>query len=781
VKILFHSPLFSTCKAALALAIWIFFFGATGLAADPAALDSLSGAALADYAREAIEHKSWKTAGEAIKKWLKTEKPTAGMMVNYGKTLLHLEKEKDAEKAFKRALSLDKKNRDACEGLLEVYLIRKKKKDMLRTLEKFKKIEPDSMKVRYYQALAVDRFDLKDYGEAYFWDAMEEIVRADSSNLEALDVLCDAYINDKFHERGILFLTELMDTGGERSELLFQLARIYTHTGDKELAREMFFKIEESGIENLTPRQRFLMAKELFRLEDETLGCDAYFSAARDMDDDLADEAFKDLRDITNSDEKREFKLTPSGKKGIFLISFWGRKDPTPTTLRNERLVEHYHRMELVKTKYYSPLRPGYDERGRVYIKHGEPDQKTHYSGNWAVRENESWLYSKNRSNPLIYHFVERNNYYRMVYRLQEALIPDMETEVSLGARNIEALFRSRAEIHPKYDQLANEITRIQGSYQDARYGYMMDLFNDEEMLTERGFLEGEVTETYEFKFKEEPMNFYYSPVTLKGTDSLSVLGVYFAMPTDQVVVPDPFGTIEVPVELEVVIFDSWWREVGRIGRKKTYRIPNFISSRENLIPDLLFYALDPGYYHLAVRMKQTEPNLMQIYKSNFFVPSYRNPDSLYISDLILATDIIEDEHPSKFNIRGHLISPIPSSSFKSGQPVYVYYELYNLKPDDQGRKLIKVEYLISSSGGSLSLARKIISTLGRFLGVRNEVGRVVTTFEREIVKPGKIDPIYLSIDPTGYAPGTYNLMISVQDSISGQAATNDVVFMISD
>jgi len=293
--------------------------------------------------------------------------------------------------------------------------------------------------------------------------------------------------------------------------------------------------------------------------------------------------------------------------------------------------------------------------------------------------------------------------------------------------------------------------------------------------------MEGEITETFEYDYEEDPMNVYYFPVTLKGPDSLSAPGIYFGLPTNQVKLPDPFGTVEVPVELEVVVFDSWWQEVARKGASKTYRIPNFISSQETLIPDLLFFALNPGYYHMAVRMKQTEPNLMQIYKSNLFVSSYRNPDSLYISDLILAADIIEDERPSKYNIRGHLISPMPNGSFKVGQPVYVYYELYHLKPDDQGRKFIKVEYLISSTGGSLSLAKKIISTLGRLIGVRNEMGRVVTTFEREIDKRGNINPIYLSIDPTGYAPGMYNLMVSVQDSIGGRSVANDVTFVISD
>jgi hypothetical protein len=189
---------------------------------------------------------------------------------------------------------------------------------------------------------------------------------------------------------------------------------------------------------------------------------------------------------------------------------------------------------------------------------------------------------------------------------------------------------------------------------------------------------------------------------------------------------------------------------------------------------------LSPGNYHLAVRMKQTKSNLMQIYKSNFFVNSYRSPDTLYLSDLILATNVVEDNNPGKFNIRGYKISPMPSASFKKDQQIFVYYELYNLLPDKEGSKHIRIEYIISYAGGSLSVAQKIISTLGRFIGVRNEVGKVVTTFERDLDRAGKVDPSYISIDPSEYLPGNYNLMISVEDTVSNRRAAKDVTFLIS-
>ena len=258
---------------------------AAGLCAQTDFPDTLSADQLYDVAVEAAANKGWERAKKALEKWMDTEDPTVESWINLGKAHLYLKDEKDAEKAFKKALDMDKNNREALENLCEVYLIREKEKDMLKTLDRLEKIIPDSRTITYYRALAADKFELEDYPEYFFWDKLEELVRTDPEDRRTLDVLCDAYINDGFLERGILFLTEMQDLHGERSEYLFQLARIYTHTGDKELALDLFRQIEEAGIENLTPRQRLLMSQELFALEEDNLACEAYFSAAREMDD----------------------------------------------------------------------------------------------------------------------------------------------------------------------------------------------------------------------------------------------------------------------------------------------------------------------------------------------------------------------------------------------------------------------------------------------------------------------------------------------------------------
>lgn len=54
---------------------------------------------------------------------------------------------------------------------------------------------------------------------------------------------------------------------------------------------------------------------------------------------------------------------------------FWIQKDPTPTTPTNERLVEHWERIQYARRNFrysnYSPY--GTDDRGTVYVKYGPP------------------------------------------------------------------------------------------------------------------------------------------------------------------------------------------------------------------------------------------------------------------------------------------------------------------------------------------------------------------------------------------------------------------------
>lgn len=57
--------------------------------------------------------------------------------------------------------------------------------------------------------------------------------------------------------------------------------------------------------------------------------------------------------------------------------AFWLQKDPTPTTLLNERLIEHWERIAYARANFTKTKAPPYgtDDRGIIYVKYGKPDR----------------------------------------------------------------------------------------------------------------------------------------------------------------------------------------------------------------------------------------------------------------------------------------------------------------------------------------------------------------------------------------------------------------------
>lgn len=59
------------------------------------------------------------------------------------------------------------------------------------------------------------------------------------------------------------------------------------------------------------------------------------------------------------------------------IIKFWQEKDPTPSTKRNERLLEHWFRIAYARKHFNKGKNSVYgtDDRGLIYVKYGKPNR----------------------------------------------------------------------------------------------------------------------------------------------------------------------------------------------------------------------------------------------------------------------------------------------------------------------------------------------------------------------------------------------------------------------
>jgi len=76
------------------------------------------------------------------------------------------------------------------------------------------------------------------------------------------------------------------------------------------------------------------------------------------------------------------------------LKRFWIKRDTNPATPENEGLIEFINRLKYVEDKFSTVFKQGYyTDRGRIYIKYGQPDIVETYQFEIGYKPYEIWEY----------------------------------------------------------------------------------------------------------------------------------------------------------------------------------------------------------------------------------------------------------------------------------------------------------------------------------------------------------------------------------------------------
>lgn len=122
-------------------------------------------------------------------------------------------------------------------------------------------------------------------------------------------------------------------------------------------------------------------AQEWFPLASELLLWGFSGTELEPYRDDVLAELERVLPLMDDDEVRRHRGLEASATERIALElkRFWIEHDPTPTTVLNERLIEHWQRILHARTHFrYTHDSPyGTDDRGTIYVKFGEPDRST--------------------------------------------------------------------------------------------------------------------------------------------------------------------------------------------------------------------------------------------------------------------------------------------------------------------------------------------------------------------------------------------------------------------
>ncbi len=124
------------------------------------------------------------------------------------------------------------------------------------------------------------------------------------------------------------------------------------------------------------------------------LSCASY-QRGRGLDP-VSKEFYSKVRYIITQQERKIFLNLPASDREGFINEFWKKRDPDPDTEINEFKEDYFQRIEEANLLFKEGSTPGWlQERGRVYITLGPPDNRETYPRGTSFygKPTELWYY----------------------------------------------------------------------------------------------------------------------------------------------------------------------------------------------------------------------------------------------------------------------------------------------------------------------------------------------------------------------------------------------------
>jgi tetratricopeptide (TPR) repeat protein len=545
------------------------------------------------------------------------------------------------------------------------------------------------------------------------------------------------------------------------------IGEVYRHSGQLESADAHFASILDRRLE--MPPQPVLLSLAKIRISQERYeAAHAFVEQAMEFESPVqARLLYRDFFYIMDVQEYEEAQTlsTVDGYRD-FYQRLLARRNPTPGSRINWRLVEHYRRLVTAESEYeyygarrhfrqtaasdspvMQPTFPpmyneahGVNDKGLIYIRHGEPDEKVAtVDGNM----NESWRYV---NAGLDFHFMI-SEIDGIAYSWP--LVPYLD-----GCRMAD----DRRHWGPLYSQIAPRVkasdpTDVCGEPSDSPIA----VIQARDRLAKVGqahISKGLTTDRHTWTTRDvESFDFPFDLVTFRGVDGQTDVSAYFALPVGWFSEAVPSNIL--PVRIGFALHDTMWQSVAE---RSVVREFESSPDRTKAGFEALHVSVAPDSYRVSLHSELFGSDMIGGYQFGRKVPDYAGTETM-MSDVILAYEIrpIPGHIPSVRSSLQFVANPF--HRFATDQQVHVYFELYRLLLDENDTSQYEVTYRIEPEGpgGIRGLLRRDEPALSVSAG-----------FEDDSASP----IVFSQIDVSELDPGVYTLVVRVTDSMSGEVVS---------
>jgi GWxTD domain-containing protein len=482
-------------------------------------------------------------------------------------------------------------------------------------------------------------------------------------------------------------------------------------------------------------------------------GTQPYYEGAA-IDDSVAVAGYRaDLATIASDSVLGEFDRTRGQFRADYLRHFWSDRDHVELRAEGERLREHYRRLFYARKNFYltslnriydivERYRSGsrdFDDRGVIYIRHGEPTSRATYAAP-GLEPNESWRYARPEGD-LIFHFVAREDV--QDFRLVESLFDVLGFSNALALKGglaatdggdpmAQQLLLSRERLAPIYGRLQTAGKISTGRFQD-----------EERQVGQASIALGTKTDSYELEFPDELK--VKSQVLAVGRDSAgSEVQIAYAIAgagLEPVTVTQGYL---YTVRVRFVAMDRQGKVAATMDTTRHFVAPAPVPDGEHLVGRVAV-KVPPGLLTYRLALQQGEESGVVLPRDTVRV-GQPTSTALALSDLVLGsrgTNLYwrrTDKDTVMFN---------PLRVFKRSEEMELYYELEGLGSGTP----YTVRISVRKRGGGGGIFRKIFGGGGAAISLK---------FDEQAAFP--VASSTRALDLKQLKPGHYTLEVIVDD-----------------
>ncbi|TDI70260.1 MAG: GWxTD domain-containing protein, partial [Bacteroidetes bacterium] len=443
--------------------------------------------------------------------------------------------------------------------------------------------------------------------------------------------------------------------------------------------------------------------------------------------------------------------------KVAYAARYWTSKDPRLLTPYNERKLEHYARLTYADLLYGASelgLRGWNTERGQIIVRYGTPIGDVVIIPKSSSKISESFRAMAQDPDP-----DNQGEGSRILQITRDGYGFDMFEEA-----NTYNIWTYEDKKFVFEDPFRNGEFRLYSpSASDISQGSLPWL-NDYAIRARETFREE--PESYTYKAPGRQIDVPFLVASFKNFSSdLTDVYVNYGIPVNDFDRSDDIIDITANAGMFVVSEnrDMLVEQRRTIYGLRTAQVVQFEES--NLWIDTEQLRVPPGMQEVSVEFETAGAATVAVQRRKVEILDFSG-DDLALSDLLLAyrVDEVEFGTPTLSTdiVRNGLsIMPAPWSVFSTKQPIYLYFEVYNLDLDSNG----SANYLVEAALGP----KKQGNAIGNFLKGIFGGGEAGVAVSLPIQISSANDGQYLILDASNQEPGLYTIALKITDQATGK------------